>query len=273
MRCVACDCTDRTGFSTALPKVAARASSGPQTVAHGCAELSRTYVPLSEPRSIQSRGSCQTDVRPLAIKEPGRAIRDGHALHLGHVFVPIEHRGKGLSAGINRDLRALLHSRTLAPPLDAIDLVYGQAEPKLNRICACRHCDWLSGADGQAQWHRFQVYSLELREPLTEHPTAFDHTVEILHVRDAPAIAKVLATRLRARMAATTSDKTLCAIVPTADAIEHRCVGQLCTLNQIRGEQVPVTQIGGRIGDATNSDVAMSLRLPWFGESGESSLA
>jgi len=86
--------------------------------------------------STESRGSVQIDVRALWIKEPGQPLREGKAAHLGHLFVPVEHRGRSVSAGIIRDLRALLQSGALAAPLDSIDLVYGRAEPQLNRVCA-----------------------------------------------------------------------------------------------------------------------------------------
>lgn len=95
-------------------------------------------MPISSPLSTYSRGSVQIDVRTLIVKEPGKPIREASALHFGRLFVPVEQRGQGLSAAITRDMRALVQSRALAPPLDSIDIVYGQAEPKLSRVCASR---------------------------------------------------------------------------------------------------------------------------------------
>ena len=100
------------------------------------ADDGRTYVPVSDTLSTESRGSIQLDVRPLLIKEPGQPIREEKAAHFGRLFVPLRFRGQGLSAAMTRDLRALVQSGALAPPLDSIELFYGQAEPKLSGICA-----------------------------------------------------------------------------------------------------------------------------------------
>ena len=130
--------TERTDCSTALRKGGGLVQFGP-CIALSVTDDSRTYVPLSAPLSTASRGSVQIDVRALIVKEPGKPIREPSALHFGRLFVPVEQRGQGLSAAITRDMRALVQSRALAPPLDLIEMVYGQAEPKLSGICAsCR---------------------------------------------------------------------------------------------------------------------------------------
>ena len=93
-------------------------------------------MPISDPRSLESRGSCQLDARPLLVKAPGQEIREGTAAYFGHLFVPVESRGKGISTAITRDLRVLLQSHALAHPFHDVELLYGQAEPKLSAVCA-----------------------------------------------------------------------------------------------------------------------------------------
>ena len=226
-------------------------------------------MPVSDPLSVESRGSVQIDVRPLLVKEPGHSTRQTKAAHFGRLFVPLRSRGLGLSAAITRDLRALVQSGALAAPLDAVELFYGQAEPKLSGICAPARSDIQSdlSADGRTSWHRFAMFGAELDKPLL-HSTSADSSlkVEPVHLDDIPAVGALLAARLRSRVESIESDKVCCAILPTAVTIEHRVVGQLYSFNQLRGERAPFTLIGARIGNWTDDDVSLVLWLPRLGD-------
>ena len=205
-------------------------------------------------------------MRALLIKAPGKPVREGHAVHAGRLFVPSEHRGKGLSTGITRDFRALLQSRALAPPLDAVSLICGQAEPSLSGVCASTCPALLIVADGRASWHAFSIYGWDLHEPLVDSVPPSGLVAEPLRLADLAEYGSVLGARLRARLEAVRSDKTCCVAVPTADTIKHRCLGHLLSLNQLRGEREPIDVIGARIGTAS-ADVALIIWLPKIGDS------
>ena len=122
-------------------------------------------------------------------------------------------------------------------------------------------------ADGRAAWHRFALFLWELHEPLVKDVSS---PAEVktwpIHLMDLDAVGKVLNARLRSRLDNIVSEKTCCAIVPTAGSVEYRCLGHLCSFNQVRGERAPTTQIGARIGEWTDDDVALVLWVPKLGD-------
>ena len=111
------------------------------------------------------------------------------------------------------------------------------------------------------------MFGAELAEPLLHDAApAANLKLEPVHLADLSAVGSLLAERLRTRLDAIESGKVCCAILPTADTIEHRVKGQLHSFNQLRGERAPFTLNGARIGDWNDPDVSLVLWLPRLGD-------
>ena len=124
----------------------------------------------------------------------------------------------------------------------------------------------LTGSDGRASWHAFSIYGWDLHQPLVESAPPSSLVAVPLRLRDVAEFGPVLNARLRARLEESRSDKTCCVVAPTVDTIQHRCLGHLMSLNQLRGEREPIDVIGARIG-TDRDDVGLIIWLPKLGDS------
>lgn len=98
-----------------------------------------TLVPSDDTRSHNSYGSVRLFIRKIWLADRSGKIEEKTCAYIGSMFVPLRYRGQGNSAKLLNGLLALLLSRSLAPPLDNLCLIYGRSEPGLEAVCGLRN--------------------------------------------------------------------------------------------------------------------------------------